>query len=153
MARSAPSLSPFFPLPSFTSIPLKRHIMNLLIPLKTSWAFVKRISLIVIDWLRRFIPGRKARYGAGFGAVTAVLLMYAIMGPFQLRSGWGAFADVILGLLIGAVFLGLFFLAMFLALSVLRKFARLFTAIVAGAAITLMAVVGFSPDAGLPLVL
>jgi len=127
--------------------------MNLLVPLKTFWTFVRRISLIVIDWLRRFIPGRRARYGAAFGAVTAVLLFYAIMGPFQLRSGWGAIADVILGLLIGAVFLGLFFVAMFLALSVLRKFTRLFTAIVAGAAITLMAVVGFSPDAGLPLVL
>jgi len=125
--------------------------MNLLIPLKTSWAFVKRISLIVIDWLRRFIPGRKARYGAGFGAVTAVLLMYAIMGPFQLRSGWGAFADVFFGLIIGAVLLGVSFLAVKLMLSILRKFAALFTAIVGGAAITLMAVMGFSPDAGLPL--
>jgi dienelactone hydrolase len=130
---------------------VKGHTVNLLIPLKTLWAVIKRLSLIIIDWLRKFVPGRRARYGAGVGAVATVLLIYAIMGPFQLRSGWGAIIDVIVGLLIGAAFLGLFFLAVSLALSILRKFAVLFTAIVAGAAIALMAVTGFPPDAGLPL--
>ena len=125
--------------------------MNLPVPLKTFWAFAKRIALFLIAWLSKFIPGRRARSGAGFGVVATVLLMYAIMGPLQLRSGWGAVVDVILGLLIGATFFGLSFLAVGLALSILRKLAVHFTAVVAGAAITLMVVIGLSPDAGLPL--
>jgi FAD/FMN-containing dehydrogenase len=125
-------------------------VQRLTIHIKKPWPLMKRSFLWVMSWLRRLVPGRRARQGATVGVFVTTALLFGYAGALILRTGWGIVFDVLMGATIGVVAIALVGLSVSLLLILLSKIPRLWGGLLLGAVAGLTMFLGSSPPKVLP---